>query len=364
MKQVRTQYVNLFEDMDFTMRLLSGEFDSAISKGQMKIEQVSNNKRPAKAKQIIAVVKETIEEPVQKSTDIEKAIAVLDGSCTDMTEEDFTDEAWAEANEKYYSMDDMDYKEEVSPEGETVITMSGERLIDFLMDRADTVSTWDDEANVMSEEYIYEDDEVNVNEECDATILSFGKAFSCMSNKEAEEVAPTSDYTDYTKEELLFVKLLGIMDDLIDTAYEYLITSSDLPYRAFNLGKKYSLYNLLDNREIFGLGTAYVYPYYSDDKGWDEELGYELGFDVYGERRAPHEDLFNDIIDNDCYSASICKSILDTLISNFTFKEPSKWFGKDYETVLDYDRIVQLLIDKHIDLKYITYESIEDKVIA
>lgn len=191
MKQVRTQYVNLFEDMDFTIRLLSGEFDSAISKGQMKIEQVSNNKRPAKAKQIIAVVQETIEEPVQKSTDIEKAMAVLDGSCTDMTAEDFTDEAWAEANEKYYSMDDMDYKEEVSPEGETVITMSGERLIDFLMDRADTVSTWDDDEEA-SEEYIYEDDEVNVNEECDATILSFAKAFDCMSNK-AEEVAPTSE---------------------------------------------------------------------------------------------------------------------------------------------------------------------------
>ena len=196
-------YVNLFENEDFMMRLLAGEFDSAIKKGKMKMEPVFYNKDEYNEADSI---EETVEvEETQKCTDIEKAMAVLDGSNKDMAEEDFTEETWAEANEKYYSMDDMDYKEEVSPEGETVITMSGERLIDFLMDRADTVSTWDDDEEA-SDEYIYEDDEVNVNEECDATILSFAKALSCMSNK--EEPAPKS-------------KLDTLLDIIIENQEEY-----------------------------------------------------------------------------------------------------------------------------------------------
>ena len=195
-------YVNLFENEDFMMRLLAGEFDSAIKKGKMKMEPVFYNKDEYNEADSI---EETVEvEETQKCTDIELAMAVLDGSNKDMAEEDFTEETWAEANELYYSMDDVDYKEEVSPEGETVITMSGERLIDLLMDRAETVSTWnDDEA---SDEYIYEDDEVNVIEECDATILSFAKAFDCMSNK--EEPAPKS-------------KLDTLLDIIIENQEEY-----------------------------------------------------------------------------------------------------------------------------------------------
>lgn len=205
-------YVNLFENEDFMMRLLAGEFDSAIKKGKMKMEPVFYNKDEYNEADSI---EETVEvEETQKCTDIEKAMAVLDGSNKDMAEEDFTEETWAEANEKYYSMDDMDYKEEVSPEGETVITMSGERLIDFLMDRADTVSTWDDDEEA-SDEYIYEDDEVNVNEECDATILSFAKAFSCMSNK-AEEVAPTSEPVLETKS-----RLDTLLDIIIENQEEF-----------------------------------------------------------------------------------------------------------------------------------------------
>ena len=205
-------YVNLFENEDFMMRLLAGEFDSAIKKGKMKMEPVFYNKDEYNEADSIEETAEV--EETQKCTDIEKAMAVLDGSNKDMAEEDFTEETWAEANEKYYSMDDMDYKEEVSPEGETVITMSGERLIDFLMDRADTVSTWDDDEEA-SDEYIYEDDEVNVNEECDATILSFAKAFSCMSNK-AEEVAPTSEPVLETKS-----RLDTLLDIIIENQEEF-----------------------------------------------------------------------------------------------------------------------------------------------
>ena len=159
---------------------------------------------------------------------------------------------------------------------------------------------------------------------------------------------------NYSEDEELFVKLLTTLDDLIDTAYNYLINGSDLPYRAFNLGNKFDLYDLLDNENLPIKGMNYVYPYYSDENGWDEDLGYELGFDVYNGDDSI-DNLFRDIIDNDCNNASICKSILETLINNFTFKEPtSKYF---YGTVLDYDRIVQLLNDRRLELKHINYEA-------
>ena len=212
-----TSYVNIFEDMDFMMNLLAGAYDDKIKKGKMKIEPVYSKKQidlgdtvlteatldevivPTDELEFIEV--ETIEEVMgiesvividedydeeeqvsaPKCTDIEKAISVLDGSCTDMDSEDFEPEVWAEANELYYSMDDVGRTEEIMATGETIITMSGNRLIDFLVDRANSIELWneEDDGNV-NDEYIYEEDEVNVVEECDVTIFSFAKAFSCM----------------------------------------------------------------------------------------------------------------------------------------------------------------------------------------
>ena len=233
-----TQFINLFEDMEFNMRLLSGEFDEAIKEGKMKItfENKSNKKvsapkfkkqlaRPVRKVDIgdavltevntieevigtnevseevaeivlepvevstieevietVSVVEPVIDEdysdeeetedlaPTSKCTDIELVIAVLDGSNKELTKEDFEESVWLEGNELYYSEpnDDETYE------------------LDFLLDRARTIQSWYDDGLVTSEandEYIYEDDEVNVPEECDATIMSFAKGFWCMGLK-------------------------------------------------------------------------------------------------------------------------------------------------------------------------------------
>jgi hypothetical protein len=206
MKQ--TQFINLFEDMEFNMRLLSGEFDEAIKEGKMKItsENQSNKKisapkfkkklaRPARridiggavltevksieeviapAEEVTEIVLEpvdylvevnTIEEvieakpvaepvidedfsdedeevaPKSKCTDIELAVAVINGSNTELTKEDFDETVWQEAND-FYLDEEVDYKEEVSPEGETIMIMSEERLATYMTNRANTVSSW------------------------------------------------------------------------------------------------------------------------------------------------------------------------------------------------------------------------------
>ena len=218
-----TSYVNIFEDMDFMMRLLSGEFDDKIKKGKMKISYAygeSNKDRAPKSvdEPVEVSIEEVVEsepvavnEPVQvdsieevmgielvideesdegaevfapKCTDIEKAISVLDGSCTDMDSEDFEPEVWAEANELYYSMEGVsDYIEEEELGVGTVISMSNKRLSDFFTERIESIESWneDESTNEGAEiDYVYEDDEVNVVEECDVTIFSFAKAFSCM----------------------------------------------------------------------------------------------------------------------------------------------------------------------------------------
>ena len=129
------------------------------------------------------------EDNAPKSTDIELAISVamniLEGTVPDMSPEDFTGEVWAEAwllaNEAYYSEPD-DYKEEVGLGGETIISMSNNRLDDFYSARLSSIESWEDEGYTSAEieDYVYEDDELNVSEACDATIMSFGKALWCM----------------------------------------------------------------------------------------------------------------------------------------------------------------------------------------
>ena len=181
MKQ--TKVINLFDNEDFLMNLLAGAYDEKIKKGKMKIEPVYNNKK--KTEPVIDEVEE-VEEPV-KSTDIELAIAVLDGSCTDMDSEDFEPEVWAEANELYYSMDDVGRTEEKELGVGTVMSFSNKGLGDFFNDRINSIESWKDEGYIGAEieDYIYEDDEVNVVDECDATILSFAKAFDCMKARAA-----------------------------------------------------------------------------------------------------------------------------------------------------------------------------------
>lgn len=98
-----------------------------------------------------------------KCTNIDLAISVINGSCTDMSEEDFDSEVWAIA----------------------VDCTKSKKELDFLLDRARTVESWKQEDSTSkASDYVYEDDEVNVVDKCDATILSFAKAFDCMSNKE------------------------------------------------------------------------------------------------------------------------------------------------------------------------------------
>ena len=181
MKQ--TKIINLFDNEDFLMNLLAGAYDEKIQKGKMKIEPVYNNKKEAEP--VIDEVEE-VEEPV-KSTDIELAIAVLDGSCTDMDSEDFEPEVWAEANELYYSMDDIERTEEKELGVGTVMNFSNKGLGDFFNDRINTIESWKDEGYIGAEieDYVYEDDELNVSEACDATILSFTKAFDCMKARAA-----------------------------------------------------------------------------------------------------------------------------------------------------------------------------------
>ena len=120
--------------------------------------------------------------PKSKCTDIELAVRVLEGANKELTAEDFDKKVWLEANELYYS--DDDYREEIDIGGGTVLIMSPDRLTDFMEDRFRTIQSWDeediDERSEESNEYIYEDDEVNVLEECDATIMSFAKGFWCM----------------------------------------------------------------------------------------------------------------------------------------------------------------------------------------
>ena len=110
---------------------------------------------------------------------------ILEGNATDMSPEDFTGEVWAEAwllaHEAYYSEPD-DYKEEVGLGGETIISMSNNRLDDFYSARLSSIESWEDEGYTSAEieDYVYEDDELNVSEACDATIMSYGKALWCM----------------------------------------------------------------------------------------------------------------------------------------------------------------------------------------
>ena len=122
-----------------------------------------------------------------KCTDIELAIAVLDGSCTDMDSEDFDSEVWAEANELYYSMEDANVMSEEKELGVgTVMSFSNKGLGNFFNDRINTIESWDEGyISAEIEEYVYEDDELNVSEACDATILSFAKAFDCMKARAA-----------------------------------------------------------------------------------------------------------------------------------------------------------------------------------
>ena len=194
MKQ--TKVINLFDNEDFLMNLLAGAYDEKIQKGKMKIEPVYGNKKSVepikelmdiepKAEPVIDEEEDEVFAP--KCTDIELAIAVLDGSCTDMDSEDFEPEVWAEANELYYSMDDVGRTEEKELGVGTVMSFSNKGLGDFFNDRINSIESWKDEGYIGTkiEEYVYEDDEVNVVDECDVTILSFAKAFDCMKARAA-----------------------------------------------------------------------------------------------------------------------------------------------------------------------------------
>ena len=93
------------------------------------------------------------------------------------------------ANESYYSEPNNDDEEdEVMPSGETIMKLSDKNK-DFLINRAKSITSWKQEdgaeTNEVSDEYIYEDDEVNVLEECDATLMGFRKGFWCMGLKAA-----------------------------------------------------------------------------------------------------------------------------------------------------------------------------------
>lgn len=88
------------------------------------------------------VVEETEDlAPKSKCTDIELAVAVINGSNTELTEEDFDESVWQEAND-FYLDEKVDYKEEVSPEGETVMIMSKEKFATYMTNRANTISSW------------------------------------------------------------------------------------------------------------------------------------------------------------------------------------------------------------------------------
>ena len=193
MKQ--TKVINLFDNEDFLMNLLAGAYDEKIQKGKMKIEPVYGNKKSVEPVEELMDIEPKAEPVIDeegisapKCTDIEKAIAVLDGSCTDMDSEDFEPEVWAEANELYYSMDDAERTEEKELGVGTVMSFSNKGLGDFFNDRINSIESWGSDEGYIGaeiEDYIYEDDEVNVLEECDATILSFAKAFDCMKARAA-----------------------------------------------------------------------------------------------------------------------------------------------------------------------------------
>ena len=221
MKQ--TKVINLFDNEDFLMNLLAGAYDEKIQKGKMKITPVNKPRQidlddiviteATTMDELIAPVEEVTDEFIEvdtieelmdikpkaepvideegisapKCTNIELAIAVLDGSCTDMDSEDFEPEVWAEANELYYSMDDVGRTEEKELGVGTVMSFSNKGLGDFFNDRINSIESWKDEGYIGAEieEYVYEDDEVNVVDECDVTILSFAKAFDCMKARAA-----------------------------------------------------------------------------------------------------------------------------------------------------------------------------------
>lgn len=129
--------------------------------------------------------------PVNNICDVELATKVamdiLEGNIPDMRIEDFLPEVWAEgwmiANESYYSEPNNDDEDEVMPSGETIMKLSDKNK-DFLINRAKSIASWKQEdgaeMNEVSDEYIYEDDEVNVLEECDTTLMGFRKGFWCM----------------------------------------------------------------------------------------------------------------------------------------------------------------------------------------
>ena len=232
-------FADLYNNQDLCMDILLGLYDQDIKKSNKKAGKVVAFKRPKKLpkpvdkKPVAPVIEESvvvsieeqkpmvpaIEEPViDMSTtlidDKEQAIEVimnqLDNQATDLSEEDFVPEVWAEAwdiaNERFYSMADEDYQETVMPGGERIIRMSPGRLSEFMEDRSQTIASWGiEDMSEANDEYIYEDDEVNVPEECDVTILSFRQAFDCM---KAEEPAPKS-------------KLDTLLDIIIDNQDEF-----------------------------------------------------------------------------------------------------------------------------------------------
>ena len=196
MKQ--TKVINLFDNEDFLMNLLAGAYDEKIKKGKMKIEPIYGNKKSVEPIEELMDIKSKAEPVIDeegisapKCTNIELAIAVLDGSCTDMDSEDFEPEVWAEANELYYSMDDVGRTEEKELGVGTVMSFSNKGLGDFFNDRINSIESWESDEGTEGyigaeiEDYVYEDDELNVVDECDATILSFAKAFDCMKARAA-----------------------------------------------------------------------------------------------------------------------------------------------------------------------------------
>lgn len=110
--------------------------------------------------EVTPVAEPVIDEvPAPKSTNIDLAISVINGSCTDMSEEDFDSEVWAIA----------------------VDCTKSKKELEFLLDRARTVESWKQEDSTSeASDYVYEDDELNVSDKCDATIMGYSKAFWCM----------------------------------------------------------------------------------------------------------------------------------------------------------------------------------------
>lgn len=107
-KKMRTSYINIYNDEEFALRLLLGEFDTAIKKGKMKIkrayEESNEEVVPTVSYEDFIIKEEPVKEVAvlaPKSTDLELAIQsnkeILNGSIPNMKPEYFTAEVWAEA---------------------------------------------------------------------------------------------------------------------------------------------------------------------------------------------------------------------------------------------------------------------------